>query len=409
MRKLIYSFLLVLTSASAFSQWAQHNNGITDLSNGVRFIYGSGSRIFTGTVAGFTMYASDDYGDNWFLIPTPAFSGVPVCAHNFNNRMFIGLSNIAWDDVYYTDDNGASWTVTSGGPMTTSVRGFVSDSSNIYCYTPNQGVYRSVNGGNNWARIDTGLTNLNVSCMETIGNRIVLTTIGAGVFISDDKGNNWSASNTGISTGNYAGYRIWRQGTDLYYVDQTMASYVSTDQGSTWNSYTKPAFWGIGPQFIFRSQETGHLYMKNRYGATDSLYRSDDEGLTWTNLTFNLPQGFNESMVYEKNGFVFYGYDILMPNQGIYRSGSFNDLPERGDYTIGVYPNPAAELVQITATTPLRLLELFDGNGQKILQQELYSEKETTFNLSGLNAGIYLIRTYADNGEQSTRRVIKVD
>ena len=343
--KVLLSFYAVLSMFTTNAQWAQINNGLNaNLSRGVKFICGHNGKMFTGTYTGFSLYKSSDYGDSWTEISTPVVSGIPVSTFSFGNRLFFGL-NVAWDDLYYTDDEGATWQVASGGPQSSVVRGFYEMSGLLYCYTSNLGIYRSNDNGENWTQINNGLTILNVVKIESIGTRLLACTINGGVYYSDNLGDTWMQSNNGISSGNLAGDQLFRLGTDLFYIDQSSASYKSSDQGNNWISNANPPFWGIRPRTVYRNAQSGNIYMKNAFGIfgeIDSLYSSANEGATWTNITGNIPQAFNEASLTEHNGFVFYAFDIQVPNQGIYRYGGFNGLENDKISSISIYPNPAS-------------------------------------------------------------------
>ena len=123
MKKILFSAGFLLLANLSFSQWSQVNNGIQDLSLGVRSISGHNGNLYTGTLSGFKLYKSSDYGNNWSEIAPPVISGIPVSTHSYGNRLFFGL-NVSWNDLYYTDDDGATWQAAQGGPQSSVVDGF---------------------------------------------------------------------------------------------------------------------------------------------------------------------------------------------------------------------------------------------------------------------------------------------
>jgi photosystem II stability/assembly factor-like uncharacterized protein len=408
MKKVLIIITIVLLANVTKAQWSQVNNGLQNLSLGVRSISGHNGKMYTGTLSGFKLYRSSDYGNNWSEISTPVISGIPVSTHSYGNRFFFGL-NVSWDDLYYTDDDGATWQVAQGGPQSSVVRGFFTLSTNIFCYTSNLGIYRSTDGGTNWAQINNGLTILNVVKIEAIGSRLFACTINGGVYLSDDNGDTWVQSNSGISSSHLAGYQLFRLGSDLYYIDQSTGRYKSTDQGNSWNSITQPSFWGIKPRVVYRNAQSDNIYMKNAfgvYGEIDSLFVSYNEGVNWTNITGNLPQAFNEAELTEYNGYVFYAFDILVAGEGVYRRGDFNSLSEKEEYAIEIYPNPASDRINLTSEQPLESASLIDISGRTVFVRSLNFDKSCSLDVAELPKGYYVIKLTTSSGNQVTRKVV---
>ncbi|MFN5846066.1 MAG: T9SS type A sorting domain-containing protein [Flavobacteriia bacterium] len=408
MKKILFSAGFLLLANLSFSQWSQVNNGIQDLSLGVRSISGHNGNLYTGTLGGFKLYKSSDYGNNWSEIAPPVISGIPVSTHSYGNRLFFGL-NVSWNDLYYTDDDGATWQAAQGGPQSSVVRGFFTLSSTLFCFTSNLGIYRSTDGGTTWSQVNNGLTILNVVKIEAIGSRLFACTFNGGVYLSDDNGDTWIQSNNGISSSHLAGYQLFRLGSDLYYMDQSAGRYKSTDQGNSWNSMTQPSFWGIKPRIVYRNAQSGNIYMKNAFGVfgeIDSLFVSYDEGTNWTNITGNLPQAFNEAEFTEYNGYVFYAYDILVPGEGVYRKGDFNVLSEKEECVIEIYPNPTSDRINVTCDQPLQSVSMIDLSGRTVLVKSLNFNKSCSLEVAELPKGYYVLKLTTSNGTQVARKVI---
>lgn len=123
MKKVLFSIGVILLGNLCFSQWSQVNNGIQDLSYGVLTISGHNGKMYTGTLGGYKLYKSDDYGNNWSEIAPPVAFGLPVSTFSYGNRLFFGL-NVVSNDIYYTEDDGATWQVALGGPQSSVVDGF---------------------------------------------------------------------------------------------------------------------------------------------------------------------------------------------------------------------------------------------------------------------------------------------
>ncbi len=408
MKKLLFT-ITFLSSITCFAQWTQVNNGIANLSQGATTLGHSANYIFSGTLSGGKMYRSNDNGNNWSEITPPIVSNVPECGYYFSGKYFSGL-NASTDCIYYSSNDGTAWSVGVGSPTASVVRGFMSLSTDIFAYTSNKGIYKSSDGGVNWTQTISGLSNLNITWMEVINSKIVACSIGGGVFISTDNGSTWVQSNSGIAGGDLNGAMVWRMGTNLYYYAQGGGSYTSANDGATWTVWTKPAVFGLAPLEIYRSG--GNLYLEARHfsgGLKDSVYVTSNEGTTWTNITGNLSASdLNASKIMEFNGYAFIGYNLVSPNLGIYRRGITVGINEQvfNSTNIAIYPNPANDLILITADS--RLLGsnfiITDQLGRQVLTGKL-SNETTTVDISSFPVGVYFFQVGQEN--KQTIKVMK--
>ncbi len=238
------------------------------------------------------------------------------------------------------------------------------------------------------------LSNLNVIGMASSGPYFVAATIGGGVFRTINAAS-WTQA-TGIAGGDLNGENVWRMGGSLFYSAQGGAEYMSSDYGQTWTAWTQPAFFGLGMVEVKRFGNS--LYMETRHfagGLRDSLYRSTNEGASWTNITGNLNAAdINGSGVLEHDGYVFIGYNIGSPGLGIYRysiSTDVDDVLTRS--TPVVFPNPAEEVINITlphaeGTTNYTLL---DAAGRSVMSGRLIPGS-SQLDLAALAPGCYFLR-----------------
>jgi hypothetical protein len=81
---------------------------------------------------------------------------------------------------------------------------------------------------------------------------------------------------------------------------------------------------------------------------------------------------------------------------------STDGVDENMSQDVEVYPNPAKDMLTVKAEN-LSSVVIYNSLGQKVLAQTL-DVNETTIDLSGLEAGIYMVRIVAD-GNEVTRKV----
>lgn len=92
--------------------------------------------------------------------------------------------------------------------------------------------------------------------------------------------------------------------------------------------------------------------------------------------------------------------------------GSGTAVPQRSDGNkVSFYPNPAKEFVNVQCTTynaqwDGATVEVFDIYG-KLMQTEQMSSETTTLNVSGLPAGVYLLRVTDAEGHEYHQKIVR--
>ena len=70
-----------------------------------------------------------------------------------------------------------------------------------------------------------------------------------------------------------------------------------------------------------------------------------------------------------------------------------------------MYPNPAIDVLNISAQSTINTVEIFNVLGQKVITIQV-EDTSAEINVSNLNAGIYLIK-YEINNSTSTKKFVK--
>lgn len=391
--KSVLLFLTLLIPGVGFAQWTAINNGLADLSQGAMPLAHTETHLFTGTLAGGKMYSSTNNGDTWTAIPTPA-AGFPVSSIYYKGKLITG-HNAAIGCIYYTADNGGTWKEASGAPTASVVNGFTALGDDLFAFTSNKGVYKSTDGGLTWTAANSGLTAQNIFTLAAFNGKVFACTLG-GVFVSADKGATWAAANSGIASGDLAGSFIWSMDKTLYFYTQGGGAYSSTNDGASWSTWTKPAWFGLGLIEVYR--KNNHLYLETRHfvgGLKDSLYFSADEGKTWTNLTGNLlAADLAGTGLLEFNGNLFYRYTIGS-TRGIFRRGVSVSAPEVQDLALNihVFPNPVKEMLQITWVEEANpgKIALYNATGLLLWQSATGLKNALQLDMHTLPQGLYYL------------------
>lgn len=397
------AFIALFLAGTLNAQWSQVNSGFGTLVYGAAVHGATPTHLFARAYN--VLYRSADHGDTWTAVTNPSAGGPSDLGFYFNDRYFAGSSAIG-TCIHFTDDEGDTWTPATGAPSATVVRGFFEYGGALYAYTSSAGIYRTVNG-TTWSAVNNGLTNLNVIGMASAGPAFLAATDGGGVFRTMFA-DTWTAS-TGIGSGDLDGEKLWDMGGSQYYAAQGGAMYRSVDLGQSWTAWTPPAFYGTGLVEVKRFGST--MYMETRHfagGQRDSLYRSTNNGMAWTNITGNLdPADIHGSGLFEHDGYAYIGYGMGSAGEGIYRyalSTAVADMDHQEAVT--VFPNPSSADVSITLPPGYRGVRytLHDALGVQIHSGSVMSSA-LTVDLTTVAPGCYLLRW--DDARLAPARLVK--
>ena len=180
------------------------------------------------------------------------------------------------DGVFRSTNAGASWTYSNAGlPLATYGISHLAQSGNVLLASyDGYGIYRSTDGGATWTQtLSGGSPNFFTQELIANGDR-VLVLAGESVFLSTDRGSAWeqlagllNAPITGIAISNTHLFAFWR-GKGIY---------RSADNGATWTSFNHPL--PIGDQHAVKLRFLGSTLYSSQL---DTYWRSTDAGQTWT-------------------------------------------------------------------------------------------------------------------------------
>jgi len=267
MKKLIlFSFAITLfLTGSVFAQWVQTSTVPTAQ---VRSISINGSNILVGSMTGWAfgpaggVYYSTNGGTT--------FTKTAVTPNTRVWSVFLaGTSFLVGSDgggIHLSTNNGASWTNPLPGA---SIRAFASDGAgNLFAAGYPSGVWRSTNNGASWAVLST-----------PSGNLLSITTVGSNIFVGANAGGIYRSSNGGTTWTQplTASTNVWSFATigSTIFANSTTGLYKSTDDGLSWTLVSNPgSSWQACPMVA-----VGTTLL---VGTSTGVKRSTDSGLTWT-------------------------------------------------------------------------------------------------------------------------------
>lgn len=257
MKKIILTFFFLSVSLNA--QWVHVNNGLANI-DALSFTT-QGDRFFAGLYQS-GVYFSTNNGASWTQTSLNNRSIYSLAANE--NNIFAGAGGTY--GVYLSTDNGASWTQTS---LNGYVKAIAINGNNIFAGDYNStGVYLSTNNGTSWTQ--TSLNNRIINALAVSGNYIFAGTNTHGVYVSTDNGGNWTQTSLNGATRSLA-----MNGNYIFAGNQVpTAVYVSTDNGTSWTQTS------LNYRNILSLAAIGNSVFAGtgNYG----VYVSNDNGASWT-------------------------------------------------------------------------------------------------------------------------------
>ena len=223
--------------------------------------------------------------------------------------LFVGTEGAG---VFRSTDRGNSWTpVNTGlhyepGEGFTGVTALVRKGDTFYAGT-RRTLYASTDGGNTWHHVSSFQAHESISGIVVIGDRIYVGTLNTGVWYSEDAGNSWLQVNDGFGPGLIR--ELSRIGTTLVagVGDRVFRKKTNEDELTA-----------VRDDFILQQIDSfaavgDLLYVGGHAGRGGEIFRSNDEGDSWTRIT-------SEEMRHTVEALVVFGATLYA---GTYGSGVF--------------------------------------------------------------------------------------
>jgi PKD repeat protein len=153
--------------------------------------------------------------------------------------------------------------------------------------------HRSTNGGNNWSTITNGLTGSADWVTPWVQDPLNPNTLYAGydqLFRSTNLGTSWSPTSTTM-TGLLKDIAIAPSDNQYIYVTTGVGLSKSTDAGANWSNITPSILaGGTVTRIAVSSYDKNKIWISvSGYSANKKILKSEDGGITWTNISIGLP------------------------------------------------------------------------------------------------------------------------
>jgi photosystem II stability/assembly factor-like uncharacterized protein len=331
--------------------WQEFNTGLTEVSLQAIAVTPLGD-IVVGTQNG--IFISNNNGDNWTeysegLTNKWVYDVLPVT----EDTLLAGTLGGA----FVSTDHGVNWERADGQFGVVYTFGSHSDS---VIYTGGGGYfYRSTNYGLNWApvtanELELGYTGEILATPE----KLIIGTFFRGVLQSNDSGETWQETNSGLNVTDVRDMLTLPNGQFLASTNSGL--FRTADGGNTWDwlydanfgadvrtievGHTGRIFAGMGSQFAISDNNADSLVLADTSLSEDwpasiaigngdtvfvgfygTIYRSIDNGDTWTEVDYVFPEENIDAMIVAEDGTVF----AAANDSGVYRSTDGGDSWEQ--------------------------------------------------------------------------------
>ncbi len=279
----------IYKTTNSGTSWARSDNGIHCQSIKSPSVITLGTDIFTGTSFG-GVYRSSDLGQTW----TDVSEGLSLNEYqDYATPKFVGVNaTTLFSGAYMSNDAGASWTLHNSPGKVGNLPWIVQDGVYI-TMDANNGIYRSTDNGSTWVLNPLGM----VGSLCSDGTTLYLTNppvvaMDPFLYYSNDAGATWIQS-----TLNTPGYS--NPYGNLYFIGNSML-FISTQSGiyegqGIWRSTNHGESWTrvlanygggrltFGENIMYVS---GVYTNPNNGDQTPAMYKSENDGLTWTLLEY---------------------------------------------------------------------------------------------------------------------------
>lgn len=318
--KKIFLLAAITLFTNGMAQWTQTSG---PYGASISALLSQNDTIFAGTSGG-GVYFSDNNGATWTKRSSGISSPNAYSFYRQGGDIFVGTS----DRIFKSTNYGVSWTqLTAGWTANIHVMSIQSNGSNMFACGDNgsvNGVFTSTNNGASWSAV---MTNTNIGSLAVIGTDVYASGNGSGieVFKSVNNGITWTNVNSNIPVGSGNVNVLFADGTDLYAGTSNGGICKTSNAAATWTTVNT----GVSTfQSIISFAKNGSDIYAGTLGGI--IYKTSNAGASWTTVNTGLP-GTDISVLCGNGSKVF---------AGTYRAGIFETINNGAlwtDASAGIY------------------------------------------------------------------------
>lgn len=181
----------------------------------------------------------------------------------------------------------------------------------VYAGTATTGIFTSSDNGKTWHQAGSGVGNLTVSALAAAGSNVLAAT-NAGVYRSNDGGQSW----TFASLNNQSVTALLSNSGNIFAGTNQGRIFFSSDEGKSWQERT---FLPLFPTIFALAALSDQLFA----GTSRGVFRSADQGQSWTPINTGLPNNNAPSV----RTLTVSGTTLYL-GTNLYRDAANNSLPQ---------------------------------------------------------------------------------
>ncbi len=265
----------VWKSINSGDTWMQASAGIEDYAT-ITTMAIVGADIYAGT-DNFGIYKSSDEGKNWISVDQT------TTANYYNYIAIAGDSEAIFaatyrDGILRSTDQGATWSLSNNGiDIYDQPRTLFTTEGDFFLGTKG-GIYKTTDHGVSWSESNSGIY-AHMSALPAVvsldSNLFTAARFGSGVFKSVDNGTNWTNVSGQLPVNEEDLTSFNGNSSAIFAYDQ-----LSNDLGNSWQPTNSPGAMGSLPWI----EHNGNLFTVNQNPESSGVFRSLDNGLTWTSI-----------------------------------------------------------------------------------------------------------------------------
>lgn len=341
----------------------------TEVVTSIRFVPSEPNRVYLSCLLG-AIYRSDDGGKTWFLFRPPDGEGsTPIAVDpNAPDIVYAGPSDYG---LYRSIDGGETWEYLGlNGISISSIVVSAFQEQTIFVGSDNgYGLSVSWDGGSTWQNYGLLRDNI-IDIVEDPTNPgvVIVTTSRHGLLLTRDGGRSWSemglerpSLELEFPIGHIAA--VSRDGSHLFAVPGNESGlFESLDGGASWSPVAGIADL-MGSQikriYFSRIDDQDRLIASSQGGA---IFCSEDYGVSWYDITLNIPRGGFAPIAVAEDGTLFAG----PANRGVWKRPPGSDgwmTTNLGTHSIKeLWVNPSGRKIYALDETSILHVSLNGGN-----------------------------------------------
>ncbi len=215
------------------------------------------------------VFRTSDAGRNWTELHPSILLDTPAAVCRFGDTLLLGTAS----GIFLSTDEGVTWS-DCAYKQVGDVKSLFHSGDKWFAGTRSKGVYVTSDHGNSWTPKNNGLYGHIVESIALLQDRFIVGTKTDGLYSTADNGGSWKKEKA-LNAVDVSALGVY---DSIIYAGTENGLFRSTNNGKTWTAlHGNVDFYGQ-VSCIFKDS-TG-IY----FGSDWGLFRSSDEGLNWTEI-----------------------------------------------------------------------------------------------------------------------------